>query len=228
MHHDPRLRPSVRARHGSDARDILSGVHVAPFHERTPIHTIPQDAVLPQNQDDARRFGEWECGSGDTSAATCAQSCWPTEPILLRNWPCILLLASTSPMSLPRRHRMHTLTRTYTNMSVSLPRPALLVWLAREFHPAGEAFSSPMTCFDTPFPKHSHFTHMPMFLGGVSIHPRHQTRHPIPFEDQFTDPTSFPHSVLVSLEFHRPPPSRPPVSSINATKPRPQGTRSSW
>ena len=46
MHHDPSLRPSVRARHGSDARDLLSGVHVVPFHERTPIHTMPQDAML--------------------------------------------------------------------------------------------------------------------------------------------------------------------------------------
>ena len=58
-----------------------------------------------------------------------------------------------------------------------------------------------MTCFDAPFPQHSHFTQMPMFLGGVSIHPRHQIRNPIPFEDQFADPTSFPHSVLVPLGF---------------------------
>ena len=58
-----------------------------------------------------------------------------------------------------------------------------------------------MTCFDTPFPQHSHFTHMPIFLGGVSVHPRHQARHPTPFEDQFTDPTALPHSVLVSLDF---------------------------
>ena len=69
-----------------------------------------------------------------------------------------------------------------------------------------------MDCFDTPLPQHSHFTHMPMFLGGISIHPRrHQTSHPIPFEDQFTDPTSFPHSVLVSLDF-------PSVTSVAAAR----------
>ena len=33
-----------------------------------------------------------------------------------------------------------------------LTPPALLVWLAREFDLAGGAFSSPMTCFDTPPP----------------------------------------------------------------------------
>ena len=81
----------------------------------------------------------------------------------------------------------------------------------QEFHLAGEAFSSPMTCFDTPFPQHSHFTLMPIFLGGVSVHPRHQARHLIPFEDQFTDPTSFSHSVLVSLDF-------PSVVSVAAAR----------
>ena len=33
-----------------------------------------------------------------------------------------------------------------------LTSPVLLVWLAREFDLAGEAFSSSMTCFDTPSP----------------------------------------------------------------------------
>ena len=93
--------------------------------------------------------------------------------------------------------------------SVRLAPPALLVWLAREFDLAGEAFSSPMTCFDTPSPKHSHFTQMPMFLRGVSIHLRHQSRHPVPFEDQFADPAPFPRSVLVSLDF-------PSVTSVAA------------
>ena len=64
---------------------------------------------------------------------------------------------------------------------------------------------------DTPFPQHSHFTHLPIFLGGVSVHPRYQARHPIPFEDQFTDPTAFPHSVLVSLDF-------PSVVSVAAAR----------
>ena len=68
-----------------------------------------------------------------------------------------------------------------------------------------------MTCFDTPFPQRSHFTHMPMFLGGVSVHPAHQAWYSAPFEDQFTDPTAFPHSVLVSLDF-------PSVVSVAATR----------
>ena len=65
--------------------------------------------------------------------------------------------------------------------------------------------------FDTPFPQRSHFTHMPMFLGGVSVHPAHQAWHSAPFEDQFTDPTAFPHSVLVSLDF-------PSVVSVAAAR----------
>ena len=85
------------------------------------------------------------------------------------------------------------------------------MWLVTEFDLEGEAFSSPMTCFDTPFPRHSHFTQMPMFLRGVSIHPRHQTRQPVPFEDQFADLTPFPHSVLVSLDF-------PSVTSVAAAR----------
>ena len=46
------------------ARDLLSNMQVAPFHERMPIHTLPQDAVLSQSQDGARRFGVWKCGPG--------------------------------------------------------------------------------------------------------------------------------------------------------------------
>ena len=64
MHHDPSLRPSVHACRSSDARDLLSGVHVTPFHERTPIHTMPQDAILSPNQDVARRYGVWDVGPG--------------------------------------------------------------------------------------------------------------------------------------------------------------------
>ena len=41
MHHDPSLRPSVRARHDTNTRDLLSNMQVPPFHERTPIHTLP-------------------------------------------------------------------------------------------------------------------------------------------------------------------------------------------
>ena len=48
------------------ARDLLSGVHVVPFHERTSVHTMPQEVVLSPNQDVARRFGVWECGPGRT------------------------------------------------------------------------------------------------------------------------------------------------------------------
>ena len=50
-----------------------------------------------------------------------------------------------------------------------------------------------------------------MFLGGVSVHPAHQARHSTPFENQFTDPAAFPHSVLVSLDF-------PSVVSVAAAR----------
>ena len=66
-----------------------------------------------------------------------------------------------------------------------------------------------MACLDTPSPRHSHFAQMPMFLRGVSIHPQHQTRNPVPFEDQFADPAPFPHNVVVSLDF-------PSVTSVAA------------
>ena len=64
MHHDPSLRPSVRARHCSEVRDLLSGIHVTPFHERTPIRTMSQDAILLPSQDIARRYGVWEDAPG--------------------------------------------------------------------------------------------------------------------------------------------------------------------
>ena len=81
------------------------------------------------------------------------------------------------------------------------PPPALLLWLAREFDLAGEAFSTQMACFDTSALDDSHFTCMPTFLRGVSVHPLYQTRCPVPFEEQFSDPTPFPRSVVVSLDF---------------------------
>ena len=58
------LRPSVRARHGTDTQDLLFNMQVAPFHERTPIHALQQGAVLSQSQDGARRFEVLKCGPG--------------------------------------------------------------------------------------------------------------------------------------------------------------------
>ena len=42
---------------------------------------------------------------------------------------------------------------------------------------------------------------MPTFLRGVSIHPSHQTQHPISFDGQFSDITPFTHNATVSLDF---------------------------
>ena len=209
MHHDPSLRPSVRARHSSDARDLLSGVHVAPFHERTPIQTMSQDVILSPNQDVARRYGVWEGGPGHNKRTLRAV-------LLADRAHIIAALALHFASDIDISHVFAaTVSHAHAHPDiyeyVRLTPPALLVWLAQEFHLAGEAFSSPMTCFDTPFPQRSHFTHMPIFLGGVSVHPRHQARHPIPFEDQFTDPTAFPRSVLVSLDF-------PSVVSVAAAR----------
>ena len=56
LHHDPSLRPSTRASRNMDAKRLLSGIHVAPFHEGTPIHALPQITIPPHDQDTARRF----------------------------------------------------------------------------------------------------------------------------------------------------------------------------
>ena len=102
----------MRARHGgSDARDLLSGVQVAPFHERTPIRTSPQDAVLPHIIAELALHFAPGIGISHVFAATASHA--------------------------------HAYPDLYEY--VRLTPPALLVWLAREFHLAGEAFSSPMT-----------------------------------------------------------------------------------
>ena len=90
--------------------------------------------------------------------------------------------------------------RTYTNTSASPPLLCCCGWSVNSTL-RGEAFSTPMTCFDTSTPEDSHFTCMPTFLRGVSIHPLYQTRRPVAFEEQFSDPTPFPHNVVVSLDF---------------------------
>ena len=58
-----------------------------------------------------------------------------------------------------------------------------------------------MTCFDTSTLDDSHFTCMPTLLRGVSVHLLYQTRCPVTFEEQSSDPTPFPHSAAVSLDF---------------------------
>ena len=70
-----------------------------------------------------------------------------------------------------------------------------------EFDIKGEAYSTPLTCIDAPFHDNGIITEMPIFLRGVSIHPLHQTQHPIPFDDQFSDTTPFTHNATVSLDF---------------------------
>ena len=84
---------------------------------------------------------------------------------------------------------------------VRLTPPALLLWLVREFGIKGEAFSTPMTCFDTSTLEGSHFTSMPTSLRGVSVHPSYLTRRPVAFEEQFYDITPFPQNTVVSLDF---------------------------
>ena len=217
MHHDPSLRPSVRARHDTNTRDLLSNMQVPPFHERTPIHTLPHDAVPSQSQDGTRRFGVWKCGPGHKRAL---------RAVLLADRARII--ADLALLFVPGVNISHVFAATASHVHahpglyeyVRLNPPALLVWLTREFDLAGEAFSSPMTCFDTPSPQHLHFTQMPMFLRGVSIHPRHQTRHPVPFDDQFADPAPSPTAFSSPSTFHRPLPSRPPSFSTSASKPR--------
>ena len=65
LHHDPSLRPSTSAPRNVYIKHLLSGIQVAPFHERTPIHALPQNTIPPYGQDTARRFGVWVCGPGD-------------------------------------------------------------------------------------------------------------------------------------------------------------------
>ena len=65
LHHDPSLRPSASASRNADVKRLLSGVHVAPFHEGTPVHALPQTIIPPHDQDTARRFGVWDCSPGD-------------------------------------------------------------------------------------------------------------------------------------------------------------------
>ena len=65
LHHDPSLRPSASAPRNVDVKRLLSGIHVAPFHEGTPIHALPQNTIHPYGHDTARRFGAWDCSPGD-------------------------------------------------------------------------------------------------------------------------------------------------------------------
>ena len=181
---------------------------MTPFHERTPIHTMSQDVILSPDPNVARRYGVWEDAPGRKRTL---------RAVLLADRAHII--ASLALHFAPDIDVSHVFATTVAHVHahpdiyayVRITPPALLVWLTQEFQLVGEAFSSPMTCFDTPSHQHSHFTHMPMFLSGVSIHPRHQTRHSIPFEDQFTDPAAFPYSVLVSLDF-------PSVTSVAAAR----------
>ena len=133
IHHDPSpsLRPSVRARHSSDARDLLSGVHVAPFHERTPIHTMPQDVILSPNQDVARRYGVWEGGPGHKRtlrAVLLADRAHIIAELALHFAPGIDIshvFAATAS---------HAYAHPDLYEYVRLTPPALLVWLAQAFH----------------------------------------------------------------------------------------------
>ena len=85
----------------------------------------------------------------------------------------------------------HTLAHSELYQFIRLIPPSFLQWLIQEFDIKGEAYSTPLTCIDVPFHDNGIITKMPTFLRGVSIHPSHQTQHPIPFDDQFSDITPF-------------------------------------
>ena len=168
MHHDPGLRPSVHARRDTDTRDLLSDVLVAPFHEHTPIHTLPQEPILSRSPDGARRFGVWKCSPGHKHTLRAVLLADRVHVIADLAWHFAPGVDISHVLAAAASH-VHAHPGLYEY--VRLTPPALLVWLAREFDLAGEAFSSPMTCLDTPSPRHSHFAQMPIFLRGVSDTP---------------------------------------------------------
>ena len=170
LHHDQSLRPSASALlRNVDVKHLLSGIQVAPFHENTPIHALPQNTIPPYGQDTAMRFGVWDCGPGDhctLRAIVLADRAHITTDLVIQFAPQVAL-AHVITMTVS-----HVVAHPDLYQYVRLTPPALLLWLAREFDLAGEAFSTPMTCFGTSTLDDSHFTCMPMFLRGVSVlHP---------------------------------------------------------
>ena len=208
LHHDPSLRPSVSASRNEAVKLLLSDIHVAPFHERTPIHALPQTIIPPHGQDVARRFGVWDCGPGDQRVL---------RAVILADRAHIL--TDLAVQFAPQVNLAHVITSVVNHVIahpdlyqyVRITPPALLLWLVREFDIKSEAFSTPMTCFDTSTLDDSCFDNMPTFLRGVSMHPLYLTRHPVTFDEQFSDSTPFPHNTVVSLDF-------PSVTSVAATR----------
>ena len=110
----------MRTRHDTDTRDLLSNMQVAPFHERTPIRTLPQEAVLSRSQDGARRFGVWKCGPGHKHtlrAVLLADRVHAIADLALHFAPGIDISQVLAAAAC-----MYTPIRACTSMSASLPR----------------------------------------------------------------------------------------------------------
>ena len=132
----------------------------------------------------------WGCGPGDQRilrAIVLADRAHILTDLAIQLAPQIILAhVITSTVN-------HAIAHPDLYQHARLTPPALLLWLAREFDLTGEAFLTPMTRFETSTLNDSHFTCMPTFLGEVSVHPLYQTKCPVTFEEQFSDPTPFPH-----------------------------------
>ena len=130
LHHDPSLRPSVSASRNEEIKLLLSDIHVAPLHERTPIHALPQTIIPPHGQDVARRFGVWDCGPGDQRVL---------RAVILADRAHIL--TDLAVQFAPQVNLAHVITSVVNHVIaypdlyqyVRITPPALLLWLVREF-----------------------------------------------------------------------------------------------
>ena len=59
LHHDAKLRfsPKVAQCERVLQLQICSSTHIGPFHEHTPIHTLPQTRILPPGAMNSQRVG---------------------------------------------------------------------------------------------------------------------------------------------------------------------------
>ena len=182
LHHNTALRFSPTITQCEHVLRTCSRTHIEPFHEHTPIHTLPQIRVLLPDAANTLRVGIWRLET-EHKRVLRGVMLTPRAHIMTA---LALHFAPTIDTSHALVYAMeHTLAHSELNQFVRLIPPSFLRWLIQEFDIKGQAYSTPLTCIDAPFHDNGIITEMPTFLRGVSIHPSHQTQHPISFDDQF-------------------------------------------
>ena len=149
LHHNTTLHFNPTITQCEHVLRACSRTHIEPFHEHTPIHTLPKMRVLPPDATSTQRVGIWRL---ETEHKRVLRGVMLTPRAHI-----MAALALHFAPTIDTSHSLisameHALTYSELYQFVRLIPPSLLQWLIQEFAIKGEALFHPTYRYRHPIP----------------------------------------------------------------------------